>query len=46
VVHNLSLVHVLLALGAAGTICLVVRELRGIVVTEWGLFAPGTAALS
>ena len=44
-VHNLSLVHLLLALGAGGTIYLVVRELRGIDVTEWGLFAPGTAAL-
>jgi hypothetical protein len=44
-VHNLSLVHVLLALGAAATIYLVVRELRGAYVSEWGLFAPGTAAL-
>jgi hypothetical protein len=45
VVHNLSLVHVLLALGAAATIYLVVRELRGVYVSEWALFAPGTAAL-
>ena len=44
-VHNLSLVHVLLALGAAATIYLVVRELRGVYVSEWALFAPGTAAL-
>lgn len=44
-VHNLSLVHVLLALGAAATIYLVVRELRGAYVSEWALFAPGTAAL-
>ena len=44
-VHNLSLVHVLLALGAAATIYLVVRELRGSYVSEWALFAPGTAAL-
>lgn len=44
-VHNLSLVHVLLALGAAATVYLVVRELRGAYVSEWALFAPGTAAL-
>jgi hypothetical protein len=44
-VHNLTLVHVLLALGAAATIYLVVRELRGVYVSEWALFAPGTAAL-
>lgn len=44
-VHNLSLVHVLLALGAAATIYLVARELRGAYVSEWGLFAPGAAAL-
>jgi hypothetical protein len=44
-VHNLSLVHLLLALGAAATIYLVARELRGAYVSEWGLFAPGTAAL-
>jgi hypothetical protein len=44
-VHNLSLVHLLLALGAAATIYLVTRELRGVDVSEWALFAPGTAAL-
>jgi len=44
-VHNLSLVHLLLALAAAATIYLVARELRGAYVSEWGLFAPGTAAL-
>jgi hypothetical protein len=44
-VHNLSLVHLLLALGAAATIFLVARELRGAYVSEWGLFAPSTAAL-
>jgi hypothetical protein len=44
-VHNLSLVHVLLALGAAATIYLVVRELRGIHVSQSALFAPGMAAL-
>jgi hypothetical protein len=43
--HNLSLVHLLLALGAAATIYLVARELRGLYVSEWALFAPGTAAL-
>jgi hypothetical protein len=44
-VHNLSLVHLLLAVGAAVTIFLVARELRGAYVSEWGLFAPGAAAL-
>jgi hypothetical protein len=45
VVHNLSLVHVLLALAAAACIYLVVRELRRTYVSAWRLFAPGTAAL-
>jgi hypothetical protein len=45
VVHNISLVHVLLALGAAATIYLVVRELRRTYVSRWRLFAPGIAAL-
>ena len=44
-VHNLSLVHLLLALGAAATVYLVARELRGAYVSEWALFAPGIAAL-
>ena len=44
-VHNLSLVHVLLALGAVVTVYLVVREMRGAHVSEWALFAPGAAAL-
>src|SRR4030095_9522676 len=44
-VHNLSLVHVLLALGAAATIYLLVRELRGLHVSQSALFAPGMAAL-
>jgi len=44
-VHNLSLVHLLLALGAAATVYLVARELRGAYVSEWALFAPGAAAL-
>ena len=44
-VHNLSLVHVLLALAAAATIFFVVRELRRTYVSEWRLFAPGMAAL-
>lgn len=43
-VHNLSLVHLLLALGAAACIYLVVRELRRTYVSEWRLFAPGAAA--
>jgi hypothetical protein len=45
VIHNLSLVHVLLALGAAACIYLVVRELRRTYISQWRLFAPGTAAL-
>lgn len=44
-IHNLSLVHVLLALGAAACIYLVVRELRRTYISQWRLFAPGTAAL-
>ena len=44
-VHNLSLVHLLLALGAAATVYLVVRELRGLHVSQSALFAPGMAAL-
>src|ERR1044072_1516991 len=44
-VHNLSLVHLLLALGAVATVYLVTGELRGVYVSEWALFAPGTAAL-
>lgn len=43
--HNLSLVHLLLALGAAATIYLVVREMRRSYISEWRLFAPGVAAL-
>ena len=44
-IHNLSLVHVLLALAAATTIYLVVRELRRTYVSQLRLFAPGAAAM-
>ncbi len=44
-IHNLSLVHVFLALGAAACIYLVVRELRGAYVSQLSLFVPGLAAL-
>ena len=44
-VHNLSLVHLLLALGGAATIYLVVREMRRSYISQWRLFAPGVAAL-
>jgi hypothetical protein len=44
-IHNLSLVHLLLALAAIGCIYLVVREMRRTYVSQWRLFAPGTAAL-
>ena len=44
-VHNLSLVHLLLALGGATTIYLVVREMRRSYISQWRLFAPGMAAL-
>ncbi|CAN5922961.1 hypothetical protein BH11PSE3_BH11PSE3_47670 [soil metagenome] len=42
-IHNLSLVHVLLALAAAATIYLVMRENRRTYVSQWRLFAPGIA---
>lgn len=42
---NLSLVHALVALAAAASIYLVVRELRRTYVSQWRLFAPGTMAL-
>lgn len=45
VYYNLSLVHLLLALGAVTCIYLVVRELRRIYVSQWRLFAPVLAAL-
>lgn len=44
-VHGLSLVHALLALGAVACIYLVVRELRRTYVSQWRLFAPGLAGL-
>jgi hypothetical protein len=44
-IHNLSLVHLLLALAAAACIYLVVRELRRTYISQWRLFAPGIAAL-
>jgi len=43
--HDLSLVHILLALCAAATVYLVVREMRRAYVSQWRLFAPGLAAL-
>lgn len=43
--HNLSLVHALLALAAAASIYLVVRELRRTYVSQWRLFAPGAVAM-
>lgn len=45
VVHNLTLVHALLALAAAATVFFVVQELREASVSQWWLFAPGAAAL-
>jgi hypothetical protein len=45
VFHNLSLVHALLALAAAASIYLVIRELRRTYVSQWRLFAPGAMAL-
>ena len=44
-VHNLSLVHLLLALGGGATIHLVVREMRRSYISQWRLFAPGVTAL-
>ncbi|TAJ26380.1 MAG: hypothetical protein EPO67_18465 [Reyranella sp.] len=43
--HNLTLVHALLALAAAASIYLVVRELRRTYVSQWRLFAPGAVAM-
>lgn len=45
VIHNLTLVHALLALAAAATVYFVVRELREASVSQWRLLAPGAAAL-
>ena len=44
-VEKLSVIHVLLVIAAAACIYLVVRELRRPYVSQWRLFAPGTAAL-
>ena len=44
-VHNLSLIHLMLGAGAAACFYLVVRELRRTYVSQWRLFAPGLAAL-
>ena len=44
-VEKLSVIHLLLVLGAAACIYLVVRELRRPYVSQWRLFAPGAAAL-
>jgi hypothetical protein len=45
VLHNLSLVHAVVALSAAACFYLVIRELRRVYVSQWRLFAPGAAAL-
>lgn len=44
-VEKLSVIHLLLVLGAAACIYLVIRELRRTYVSQWRLFAPGAAAL-
>ncbi len=44
-VHNVTLVHAVLALAAAASIYLVVRELRRTYVSQWRLFAPGAVAM-
>lgn len=44
-VEKLSVIHLLLVIAAAACIYLVVRELRRTYVSQWRLFAPGTAAL-
>ncbi|MFZ5782264.1 MAG: hypothetical protein ACOY4R_18865 [Pseudomonadota bacterium] len=44
-VHNLSLVHVLLGLAAVACIYLAAREVRRSYVSQWPLFAPAAAAL-
>lgn len=44
-IYNLTVVHALLVLASAACIYLVVRELRRAYVSQWRLFAPGSAAL-
>ena len=44
-VEKLSVIHLLLVIAAAACIYLVIRELRRTYVSQWRLFASGTAAL-
>lgn len=44
-IHNLTLVHLLLAVAAAGCIYLALREVRRRYVSQWRLFAPASLAL-
>jgi hypothetical protein len=45
VIHNLTLVHLLLALAAGGCIYLSLREVRRRYISTWRLFAPAFMAL-
>ena len=44
-VEKLSVIHLLLVIAGAACVYLVIRELRRPYVSQWRLFAPGTAAL-
>ena len=44
-IHNLSLVHLLLAAAAGGCIYLALREVRRRYISQWRLFAPASLAL-
>ena len=44
-IHNLTLVHLLLAAAGAGSVYLALREVRRRYVSQWRLFAPPALAL-
>lgn len=46
VIHNVSLVHVLLAAAAAGSVYLAWREVRRRYISQWRLFAPPAFAMA
>lgn len=44
-IHNLTLVHLLLAIAAGGCVYLALREVRRRYISQWRLFAPASLAL-
>lgn len=44
-IHNLSLVHLFLAIAAGGCVYLALREVRRRHISQWRLFAPASLAL-